>query len=298
MELTDEQLERRRGGLGGSDAPPVFDVGFRSRFSLWASKVWGTEIRSTPRMQRGHDLESLIAEKAAQKLGLTGLEPGGWVDHPEHPWMFSNLDWLASDALGRVVIECKAIEYRDKGHEWGADGDPDGCALHVHFQAMHQIETAELDIVYVAVLFVDTWELRVFPIRRNHDLQARLVEAEHHFWHDFVVPKIPPPVTDASTAWEALRQVRQRPDSAIDLPPAADELIEQYLTARAERLEMEKNEKALRAELAWLMQDNEHGMRHGEVAVQFRQPSTGEGSRRLVIPTPYQRNMIQHGNVD
>lgn len=287
MRLTPEDLQRRRGGLGGSDAPRVFDVGFGSPMELWVDKVFGYDIKPTARMQRGHDLEPLIAEKAAAKLGLKNLQPGGWVDHPEHPWMFTNLDYTTHD--GEIDVECKAIEFQHKGHEWGPDGDPDGCALYVQLQVMHQLETSRADMSVVAVLFVDTWELRTYEIKPDHDLQQRMVEGEHRFWHAHVVPQIPPPLTDAQSAWDALRSINHRPDSAVDLPPDTRELIARYVETRQRRLDISKDEQDLRAQLAWLLGEHEHGLIDGEVAVRF---TSSAGSRRLSIPSSYQKEHI------
>lgn len=292
MRLTAEQLQRRRSGLGGSDAPAVFGHGFGDPFAVWVDKLWGYPRQATARMERGHDLEPLIAEKAAARLGLRDLQPAGWVDHPNHDWMFANLDYTVDG--GGVIIECKAPEYRDKGHEWGPDGDPEGCALHVELQVDHQLEVTGAELAVVAVLFVDTWELRTYPIKPDPDIQARLVDGEHRFWDEHVIAQVPPPITDTTSAWDAIRSIGTRPESSVDLPDAAAALIDEYLHARDHRLNLTKYEQHLRAQLARLMADNEHGFIDGELAVTFTPPSTGEGSRRLIIPNPYRKE--HHGN--
>ena len=136
-ELTAEILQRRRQGIGGSDCPQVFSQGYGGRFALWADKVWGSPHEpSTPFQQRGHDLEEMIAHKAAAKLGISDIEPGGWVDHPEYEWMFSNIDWRKVG--GEVLLECKATDLRYAPYDWGQDGDPEGAPLHIDLQARHQ----------------------------------------------------------------------------------------------------------------------------------------------------------------
>lgn len=298
--LTDEQRAKRRHGLGGSDAPAVFDVGFSCAFALWVDKLWGNTITPTARMQRGSDLEPLIAAKAAEKLGFrdvtlaSEMTADGWVDHPDLDWMFANLDAICDG--GEVIIECKAIEYRDKGHEWGHDGDPEGCSLPVNLQALHQLETTGAELVVVSVLFVDTWELRTFPIRPDRDIQGRMVDGEHRFWFDNVVAQVPPPIADTDTAWDAIRQIDEQPASKIVLPDTARTLIADYVTTRDQRLKITDREKKLRVEIARLMGDNTEGVLDDEIAVEFKQPSTGRGSRRLTIPTPYRKENITDGN--
>lgn len=291
-ELTPEIRERRRGGLGGSDAPVVFGVGgWGSPFSLWASKVWATpDDKTTPQQQRGHDLETMIAEKVARKHGIRDLYPGGWVDHPEHGFMFANLDYEDREV---TIIECKATDYGWKGYEWGPDGDPDGLPARIDFQAHHQLTVTGAELCIVGVLFVDTWELRTYEIKPDPELAALIVNGERNFWESYVIPQVPPPVTDGPSAWDALRALSARPDSSVDLPTETNDLIGELLSTTATRLLNEKREKHLKAEIGRLLGDAEHGYIDGEKAVEFK--NVAGGNRRLNIPSLYRRR-FNHGN--
>lgn len=289
--LTEADRERRRKGLGGSDAPAVFDIGYHTRFTLWADKVWGTRDRSTPQQERGHDLEEMIAVKAARKLGIADIWPGGWNDHPDHGWMFANLDWETDG----VIIECKATDHQWKGWEWGPDGDPEGLPARIDYQVHHQLEVTGAELCIVAALFIDTWELRTYEIKPDRELAAVIVDAEHRFWHDHVLAEAPPAIKDGPNAWDTLRALCARPGSAVHLPDEAREIIPELLTVSAARLAHEKHEKALKAELGRLLGDGEIGLIDGDPAVTFK--NAAGGSRRLIIPTPYQRS-INHGTTN
>lgn len=289
-ELTDEIRERRRGGLGGSDAPQVFDLGYGSTFSLWADKVWGSKDSTNQFQQRGHDLEPLIGEKAAQRHGITDLFPGGWVDHPTIPWMFSNLDYTAED--GATLIECKAMDWQWGRHEWGDDGDPEGVPASIEIQGRHQMECTGAERCIIAVMFVDQWDFRTYELKPDADITDMILAGERAFWHDHVVAQVPPPVTDGPSAWDALRQLCSTPDRGVDLDEHAA-LVEEFVTVRETRLAAATHEKDLKAKIARLMADAELGRIADQIAVTFK--ASGNNARSLSPTTPY-RKQITNGN--
>jgi len=289
-ELTDADRERRRGGLGGSDAPVVFGLK-GSRFALYADKVWGTTDKGSPYAQRGHDLEPLIGEKVARRHGITDLTIGGWVDHPDHGWMFANLDFTAND--GGVLIECKARDLTWNGAGWGPDGDPEGVPLDIEFQVRHQLIVTGAELAIVGVLFVDVWEFRTYEIKPERDLAERLVAGLRRFWHDHVLARIPPSVDDGPKAWDAMRTTPAAPKTK-DLPPdTLSKLLAPMDTARTLRLLNEKAEKGWKAEVAALMGDAEIGLIDGVPAVEFKAPPSG-GARQLKITNLYHKENL-HG---
>lgn len=285
--LTEADLERRRGGLGGSDAPKVFNIGYGSKYALWAEKFYGRPLnKMTSFQQRGHDLEPLVAAKVAERHGLDELVEGGWRDHPEHGWLFANTDYETDG--GATLVECKVSDWRWKGHDWGDDGDPNGLPLYIDVQVHHQLEVARAERAIVGVLFADTWDCRTYEIKPDRDIEARIVDAEHQFWHDNVLAGVAPELGDPMSTWEALRLLTEEPGTSTELPTSAVALVDEYLAVKADRLTAEKTEKRLRAELAAVMGDNETGFIDGEPVVFFRQQASGGGARRLTISNPYQ----------
>lgn len=286
--LTPDIIERRRGGIGGSDAPNVFDVGYSSPYGVWAAKIYGLEWRTTPFQQRGHDLEEMCAEKGARHHGISldRLELGGWRDHPDHEWLFVNTDYEVDDL--DTVLECKITDWRFKGEEWGPDKDPEGVPLYITIQVHQQMLVTGASRVVVCVLFVDTWQVRTYEIRRDESILQKLVAGEQPFWFDHVVARRPPPLTNSVDAWDALRMMCTDDKASVELKAETHDLIMQYVTAREDRLAMEKHEKDLRARLAWIMGDHEIGRIGQRVAVEFKSPPSG-GSRQLKIPTSYKK---------
>jgi len=275
----------------------VLDVGWGSPYTLWVDKVFGYDRPSTPAQERGHDLEPLIARKVAERHGLPELTPGGWRDHPVHPELFANTDY--ENEHEAVIVECKASDDRWGPAEWGPDGDPEGLPIWIDFQVQHQLDACPwAERAIVGALFVDTWQLRTYEVKRDPDLAGQLIEAELRFWRDHVITRRPPPVTRGASAFDALRLIGTRPKSSTDLPWDAYDLIVDLVAARDERLRLEKVEKSLKGEIGALLGDSEHGYLGRDLAVSFIAPDRG-GARSLSIPNPYQKQIrkdTNHGN--
>lgn len=280
MRLTPADREARRSGLGGSDCPSVFGVGYHSRYALYYDKVHGLVDRSNPFQERGHDLEELVARKAAAELGVTEIVRGGRVDHPEHDWMFANLDFEIPSL--DAILECKVTDFRFKGDNW-RDGPP----VDIHLQACHQLIVTGKPVCYVAVLFVDTWKLDdVHEVTLDDDLAEQIVDAEQRFWFDHVIARRPPEMLDPLAAWETQRLLESFGGPKVELSSDQMKIVEQWQQVRAERLEYETAEKHLKGQVAAMVGDATEAVHGGRTVLTFDQPSTGRGSRRL--------NYIEH----
>ena len=270
-ELTAAEIEARRYGMGGSDAGPVFGMGYGTPFSVWASKIWGHRLTVTPQMQRGHDLESLVAAKWVDRTGI-GADPGGRVDHPELDWLYATLDY---DLECGEPLECKVTEARFKGDEWGPDGDPTGLPGHYELQLRQQMECVGAETGHLAVLFVDTWELRAYQIEADPKVTGLLVDGLSVFWNEHVVERRPPPITDPAKDWEALKSIPLDVEREVDLPDVAGDLITEWRSARAEKKAAERVEKECKAELGRLLDGAGVGLVGGERAVTVAEYNRG-----------------------
>ena len=263
-ELTDREREARRNGLGASDAAGIFGFGYRTPFGVWADKVWGAEVKVTPWMQRGHDLEPIIASKfLATNQSDGSLQPGGRRDHPTIEWLYATLDYTAD---GGHPIECKAVD-RFAAPDWGESGDPAGVPDHYELQLRQQVEVCGADHGIVAALFVETWELRTYALGRDPAITGLLLDGAEAFWLNNVVARVPPPITDPAKDWEALKSIPLEVERTVDLPADAADLVCEWRRARGERKAAEKVEKECKAELARLMDGAGTGRIGGQAAV-------------------------------
>jgi len=263
-ELTDEERAARRDGLGASDAAGIFGFGYRTPFGVWADKVWGAEVTVTPWMQRGHDLEPIIAAKYAAAADAGHFVPGMRTDHPEVEWLYATLDYR--DINDGHPIETKAVD-RFAAPDWGPSLDPDGVPDHYELQLRQQVEVTGSDYGIVAALFVETWELRWYRIEADPNVTALLLDGSEAFWLNHVVARVPPPITNPDKDWEALKSIPLDVERTVDLPTESADLVLEWRRARGERKAAAKVEKECKAELARLMDGAGTGRIDGEAAV-------------------------------
>ena len=112
----DEWLTYRRQGLGGSDAAAVLGISpFRIARDLYYNKR-GLPIEDDEgnwvAMEVGNLLEDLVARIFAKKTGLNIYRRKCMFQHPEHPWMLADLDFLVEMPDGSTaILECKTTNW-------------------------------------------------------------------------------------------------------------------------------------------------------------------------------------------
>lgn len=246
-ELTAEEREARRGGIGGSDVGPVHGVGYGTPFTVWVDKVYGWEQDVTPAMQRGHDLEHVVADLFTRKTG----EPAwpwdeGQYWSADHPRMFATLDYLVETP--DTWLECKTAEWSRQRHLWGPDEDPTGLPVYYDLQAHQQMIVTGAERVIVAVLFVDTWQLRHYVIDRDDELAGLIVANVERYWSTYVAALVPPPITQPSRDLEAATAIPLL-ERVVELGPDGRRWVEQLADAKAAKSAAEADEKEAKAEI-------------------------------------------------
>lgn len=281
-ELTPEEREARRGGLGGSDAGPVFGYGYQTPFGVWCSKVYGSEQTVTPMMQRGHDLEPVVADLFSRKTGDQAYPAVGqeWSSDPATPWLFATVDYRL-DTPG-TWLECKTADWYRVKSEWGPDGSgPDGIPPAYLLQAHHQIAATEVDRVIVAVLFVDEWELRHYVVERDDTIRELLVEGERQFWETYVVERVPPPITHPAKDLAAARSIPVT-GGPVDLDASAREHLVAWAESNRAATAAKKLGDEAKAELVRLIGEGDGATLDGIEAVSASYNKRGGRTYRLL----------------
>lgn len=110
----DEWLRARRTGVGGSDAPALWDFGFSRPWSLWAEKrgLLAPADDEADYLRIGARMEPVIADEYAYQTGRRLVDPGRTVllRSRRWPWMIVSLDRVAyapHETAGPGVLECK-----------------------------------------------------------------------------------------------------------------------------------------------------------------------------------------------
>lgn len=202
-------LRWRKGGIGGSDAASVLGEGYakngkkRGPLDVYVDKVSESieEVVSEEQallFERGRELEPLVAARFERETGMKVRRQPVRV-HRDHDFIRCSVDRqiLAGETNPTGQLEIKtanAFVFRKM--------QLDGLPLHYWIQHQHNMEVYDYDFGWFCVLHPDSWKMLKFPVERDRDFCARLIEAEVDFWNGHVIPRIPPaPLAVASSGY-------------------------------------------------------------------------------------------------
>jgi putative phage-type endonuclease len=203
-----EWLDLRRKGIGGSDLAGIMGMSqYTSPIEVYLNKTWQTETEKeeNPLFWWGHELEPLVAKKYMEMYPEEAmvLSPG-MLKSKKCPWMIANLDGIINidDKLG--VFEIKTIGF--VGDEWGRDGgDEEDIPEKYYCQVAHYMAVTGFKYAVIAAFFMASREIRRYLIDRDESVIQNIVTIEDKFWHEHVIPHIPPLPTnsaDCNKLWQ------------------------------------------------------------------------------------------------
>lgn len=216
--ITREQwLEWRRQGLGGSDIPVIAGYStWTTPADVWADKLGIADERpTTERMRWGQVLEDPALDEWATVNDVEIVARQPRVHDPDHPWRRVTPDRLTPDTAidGKVTSQ----------PPW-----PDGPPMAYQAQVTWQMGLSEREKGLLVVLHQGV-EQRVYEIPWSAKFFAALAAKADEFWQL---------VLDA-----------RHPDDAIEADDRIVSLARQLDQLSTDRLAIERQEKALKAEL-------------------------------------------------
>jgi putative phage-type endonuclease len=194
----DEWLDKRRQGIGGSDAGAIMGMSaYGSPLTVYLQKRNLVPKGETSRAaHRGKILEQMIRLETAKDFPELEIETTPVMFFaPESLIMLANIDGVIL-AKAPIEIRGQAIEGLG-GHEiksaktnfgWEEDEIPDAY----YCQVQHYMMVIGLPWFVVSVYILDDESLCHYVIRRNEDFIARLVDAEKDFWGNYLEKEIMP----------------------------------------------------------------------------------------------------------
>ena len=230
-----EWLERRRTGLGGSDAAAVLGLSaWKSPLALWAEKsglVEEPNLDELEWIEWGRVLEEPIAAKYVRVTGRKLIDHGRHALRvsAERPWMHCTIDReiVPIDERGPGDLSIKnAGAY--KARDW--EEEP---PLPYQVQIMHELAVTGMQWASFAVLIGGN-RFHWCDLGRNERFISYLIEKEEEFWDR--VTRGEPPAADASDSTrEVLMRLYPRDTGASrDLPPEASGWLERRRALKAE----------------------------------------------------------------
>lgn len=240
--LTEEQIEQRRSGIGGSEIAAVVGMSpFASPIQVWMEKTQGERRAQNERMRLGDLLEPVVLALYADRTGAELRTEVGTLTHPAHAHVLATPDAVACRGEEEWLLEAKACTWR-KRIEWGEPGT-DEVPPHYLLQVQWTMAVTGLARADVAVLFGGE-TLEIYTVYGDPELQAWLIEESGHWWAKHVEGNDPPPIdeSDAATRW--LQRIEQLRPEYLPATAEATAHATAYRRATAE-------EKQAKADRAW-----------------------------------------------
>lgn len=213
--------------LGGTDVAAIMGLSrFRDALDVWAEKTGRAEAkRDNSLMEWGRRLEPVVAQAFSERTGLA-LEKGGFVHHPEKPFLGASPDYLiVGDQPG--VLECKtSSNYLLWPKDMSPSGvDPAYLAQLVWYGGM----TGMHDQLWIAAL-INGSDFRIYPVKWDPDYYGLMEELATDFWNDHVLADVPPKGSEAS--WLSVSSGARSEDIEEGSPEDAA-LLEEYALLKA-----------------------------------------------------------------
>lgn len=251
----EEWLAWRRKGIGGSDIAAIAGLNpWRSPVAVYLEKIG--ELPSecdNQAMYWGRKLEDLVAQEFAERNNLKVRRVNAVLQHPKYPMFLANIDREVV-GKGRGVLEVKTTSvYNSK--EWNDDKLPD----HVMVQLQWYLFVTGYKRGYVAAL-IGGQQYVDYPIERDDTIIEYLQKIALDFWK-LVENRTPPEMDGSQSSKEVLDILypTSTPDSAIELPPTAQDLIAEFEAAQAEEKAAKERKEAAANKLKALLGENEIG---------------------------------------
>ena len=249
-------LERRKEGIGGSDAAVVCGVSrYKSPVELWIEKT-----NQMPAQEAGEaaywgtQLESLVRTEFTKRTGIEVEHRMELLRSDEHPFMQANLDGVCHNPdIGPCIFEAKTASAFKAG-EWEG-GIPDEYLL----QIQHYMAVTGYRGTYIAALIGGN-SFRWKFIERDDELIAAMILLEERFWQH-VQDKTPPVLdgSDSAARFLAEQFPNSTPNSRIELPNRAEQLIQQYDTACQQIRDLTEQKQQAENQLKQMLGENEAG---------------------------------------
>lgn len=178
--ITEEQRKQRLNGIGASDTPIIMGYStFKSPYELYLEKIGQLEPddEETELQYWGNAIEPLILQRFSELNDNVVIEKPDTIYHPEHKFIFANLDGYIPSM--NAVVEAKmANSFQRK--KWDSALE-DGIPLIYLIQIAKQVAVTNADRGFCAVLIGGN-EFKQFTYERDKELEGLILEADIGFW--------------------------------------------------------------------------------------------------------------------
>lgn len=249
MSFSPEKLEKRRGGLGASDAGPVCGLSpWKGALDVYLEKtdqIGPTD--PTEDTERGILLEPSLRTWFAHRHPDLQVTEARTKQHPEIPYIYASADGLVSQYESLLaVLELKAPART--AHHWGKEGT-DQIPDYYVAQVTQQMACEGVAKAYVGALLWGSF--RVYEVAFHADLWKSIAELEADFWHNNVLKRRPPSFAKSKRAMEwILKRYPEANKEIIVSTNTAEDAAEQLRDTQEHLAAVKERESELKAILA------------------------------------------------
>jgi putative phage-type endonuclease len=193
MQEREQFVASRKTGIGGTDAAAILGVSpYKTPLQVYSEKVGlldEPDLGELERIEWGNRLEPYIAEAYAERTGRDVFTEPGMIRHPDHPYIFANVDRGVEDRTngrGLGVLECKNVG------EWMSGEWEPHPPIHYAVQLQHYLMVRDLAWGSFGALLGGN-RLHVVDVERDDAFCAQLLAAEVAFWERIERRDPPPP---------------------------------------------------------------------------------------------------------
>lgn len=274
-----EWLDWRKAGIGASDIAGILGLSpWSSPYSVWANKVGITpDADMTEAMEMGLALEPAIATLFHQRTGLHVSGAQTRCQHPELPWARCTVDgWATEIAYYDGVIVPDAAKLGTVQSKTTSDSPAkweDGIPMMYRAQVQWEMFVTDTPKAWVPVIHAAFGlRFRVYEVERNDEDIAYIVGEVERFWHDHVLPRMPPPADGHIATTEALGLIPATPDTTITYADA-DGIVPNLRRINADLARLEDQKAAYINAIKAAMGDATEAVTDGERIATWKEQS-------------------------
>lgn len=264
-EINQQWLERRKHGIGGSDASAILGLNkYATPYMVWLEKtnrVDAEDLSENEKVYWGTVLEPVIADEFEKRHPEFEVEePGAMYQSIFNPWMLASVDRVLSgkeekgcitflDEKPSGILEVKTVGERRRP-DWD-DGVPDYYLAQVN----HYLAVTGYQYAYVAVLIAGQ-EYREYKIERDEEDIQYLIEKEKEFWKYVLTDMIPPAMGGNAEAEAIMEQHSNSDDLFVKMLDDDAPEVGEYVEIGEKIKELEKEKSRLNNEIKMIIGDH------------------------------------------
>ena len=273
MLINHDFTQNRSKYIGGSDIGAILGLSpFKSPLAVWMEKT-GKEVKAVDNLpvRFGSFVEEFVANEYAKATGFALRHDESIYIHPDHSFMSAHIDrFVHSDGLhmpATKILECKTANPFSRA-QWGEVGS-DQVPMSYLCQCVWYMSVTGIERTDLAVLFGNV-DFRVYTILRDPELENLVLEKAHHFWYEYVLKDIPPPVQTLDDC-QLLFQ-HSDPSKTLEANTETLALLERLQTLHYQGNACEEEITTLKTQIMAQMQDAEVLAHQGQVLATWKAP--------------------------